>query len=116
MNEERYIELVESVIDFCNGLEALAVNLRRQVQGFAKGGGPPRWNWNPDKIQWYAAEGFKGKYERSEDLNNLQFKVMLKNLAEHEGTLTREGLFYWVFKNGAVVGRKKRTVSNQVVV
>ena len=108
MNEERYIELIESVIDFANAVESACVNLRRQVEGKQKVTDVmSKPNWDPSKIQWIETEGFKGKYERSEDVNNLQFKGMLKDLAEHDGKLTRDGLFYWVFKNGCVVGRKK---------
>lgn len=65
------------------------------------------WNWNPQQITWAKAEGFKGQYERSEDLNSLDFKAMLKDLAEHKGSLTRDGIFYWTFQNGSTVGRKK---------
>lgn len=35
MNDEVNI-LTESIVDFCNGLEALAVNLRRQLKGLAE--------------------------------------------------------------------------------
>jgi hypothetical protein len=33
---------------------------------------------------------------------------MLKDLQAHNGKLTKEGWFYWVFQNGTTVGRKKR--------
>lgn len=102
MSEDRIIEVVESLIDFCKGLEALAVNLRRQIEGFSK------TEWNPAKIRWEKAEGFKGQYERSEDHDSLDFKNMVKELAAHNGKLNRNGMFYWLFKNGNVVGRKKR--------
>jgi len=36
MNEDRYIEVVESLIDFSNAVESACVNLRRQIQGLAK--------------------------------------------------------------------------------
>jgi len=64
--------------------------------------------WDPNKIKWQHAEGSSGAYERSEDVNNPEFKAMLKDLAEHSGRLTRNGYFYWTFKNGSVVGRKKK--------
>lgn len=108
MNEERYIELVESIIDFTNGLEALAVNLRRQIQGFAKA--EVKAKWDPGKIRWVESEGFKGPFEKSEDFNNSEFKCMLKDLAAHNGKLSRNGFFYWVYRNGSTVGRKKREV------
>ncbi|MEM0096552.1 MAG: hypothetical protein QW660_07970 [Candidatus Bathyarchaeia archaeon] len=66
------------------------------------------WSWNPDKISWLRSQGVKGEFERSEDRDNPQFKAMLKDLANHNGRLTRDGYFYWVYKNGATVGRKRR--------
>jgi len=65
-------------------------------------------SWNPDKIKWLKVQGAKGEFEKSEDINNPEFKAMLRDLANHNGRLTRDGYFYWTFKNGATVGRKKR--------
>lgn len=106
MNEAKYIELVESVIDFSNAVESACVNLRLQIQGKQKVK-TKAYSWNPDKIKWNPTEGFKGAYDRSEDVNSLQFKAMLKDLVAHKGKLRRDGYFYWIFKNGYVVGRKK---------
>ncbi|MEM2506597.1 MAG: hypothetical protein QXF61_06120, partial [Nitrososphaeria archaeon] len=66
------------------------------------------FSWNPDKIKWEKAQGFRGEFERSEDVNNSEFKALLKDLAQHNGKLTRNGWFYWTFRNGSTVGRKKR--------
>jgi len=63
-------------------------------------------SWDASKIKWDPAEGNAGPYERSEDVNSLDFKAMLKDLGEHSGKLTRDGLFYWKFENGTIVGRK----------
>ena len=65
-------------------------------------------SWDAEKIKWTTAQGTKGEYERSEDVDNLEFKKMLKDLAGHKGKLGRDGFFYWTFTNGAVVGRKRR--------
>jgi hypothetical protein len=65
--------------------------------------------WNPEKIQWVEKTGAKGAYQQSEDLNNTEFKMMLKDLAEHKGFLYRNGFNYWIFKNGSTVGRKRRS-------
>jgi hypothetical protein len=65
-------------------------------------------SWDPGKVKWTEEEGFKGKYEKSEDVNNPDFKAMLKDLQEHKGRMSHQGYFYWVFTNGATVGRKKK--------
>ena len=67
---------------------------------------PKTFSWNPDKIEWFLAEGTSGPYERSEDVNNLDFKAMLKDLGEHKGKFQREGYFYWAFQKASIVGRK----------
>jgi hypothetical protein len=100
--------LAEEIVDFCNGLEALAVKLRTQINKLFGPQPEHKWSWNPNKIKWEKAEGQKGEFEKSEDVNNPEFKAMLKDLNEHKGKLTRDGMFYWVYKNGSTVGRKKR--------
>jgi len=103
LSEDRFEELFFAVVDYANQQEAAAVGLRQRVKELTKFP-----EWNPDKIKWETAQGQKGPYERSEDVNNLQFKAMLKDLAAHSGRLTRNGFFYWIFENGCTVGRKKR--------
>ena len=96
---------MEDFADFLNGMESNIVKMKAQIEKLM---GSRVWAWNPDKISWSKASGSKGEYERSEDANNLDFKAMLKDLADHKGNLSRDGVFYWIFKNGSVVGRKKR--------
>ena len=66
----------------------------------------PSFNWDPTAITWQQAEGAKGPFERSEDVNNIDFKNMAKDLTQHNGKLTRKGIFYWLFPSGSTVGRK----------
>lgn len=101
-------EITDSIVDFVNALESACVNLKRQITKDTK----EKSSWNPNAIKWSEAEGQNGKYERSEDTDNPQFKAMLKDLADHNGKLNREGYFYWTFKNGSTVGRKKREVKS----
>lgn len=63
--------------------------------------------WNPTKISWVEATGSKGPYQRSEDVNNPEFKALLKDLATHNGRMRNQGYFYWTFQSGSVVGRKR---------
>ena len=45
--------------------------------------------WDPSKIAWSQAEGPSGPYERSEDVNNSEFRAMLKDIQDHDGKLAR---------------------------
>lgn len=67
-----------------------------------------KYNWGFDKIQWVQAEGSKGPYEKSDDVNSLDFKALMKDLEAHNGKLSRDGYFVWKFSKSAVIGRKKR--------
>ena len=99
-------KLSEAVIDFCNAVEAAAVKLKHDL-----GASPSqvKYAWNPEKIAWTDKTGEKGPFQISEDVNNVDFKAMLQDLAAHNGKLQRESVFYWIFKNGTTVGRKKVT-------
>lgn len=109
MKEEDLTIFLEDFCDFLDSLEASVVKMKRQIAklvGVAEE--KPKFSWNPDRIKWEKAQGSRGEFEKSEDVNNPEFKAMLKDLAQHNGKLTRDGMFYWVYKNGSVVGRKKR--------
>ena len=70
-------------------------------------------SWDPSQIKWQRAQGTKGSYERypaegqkaesTQDYHNL-----LADLKSHDGKLSRDGFFYWLFEDSATVGRKKR--------
>lgn len=111
MDEDLAI-LATDIIDYCNDVEAAASKLRVQIEkliGESKDKNPKRhWSWMPEEISWTEAEGPKGKYQRSEDVNNLDHKALLKDLTEHKGFLFREGWSYWTFKNGWTIGRKRK--------
>jgi hypothetical protein len=105
MSDEDLKILAEDLIDFFNALEASCVKMRMQI---AKLFGPEKAGWDPAKIKWQPGMGVKGPFEWSDDINNPEFKAMLKDLAAHKDRMNREGYFYWVYPNGATVGRKKR--------
>ena len=90
------------LLDFANALESASVNLRFQIKQKEQ-----VWSWDPIKITWEKAQGPKGEFERSEDVDNPQFKAMLSDLVDHGGKASRQDCFYWVFRNGSVVGRKR---------
>jgi len=98
--------VLEAFTDFLNAVDAGIVAARQTIKN-AKGITAQEGTWNPNAITWQDANGAKGPYQRSEDIDNLQFKAMLKDLADHNGRMRREGYFYWTFENGGTVGRKK---------
>jgi len=102
--DENFANFVEDFCDFLDTLEEAVQKMKQQIAKLV--GVQPKWD--PNKIKWEDAEGSSGQYQRSEDFNNPEFKAMLKDLQAHNGKLTRNGYFYWIFKNGSTVGRKRR--------
>jgi hypothetical protein len=64
-------------------------------------------SYDTEKIKWEQVKGSSGPYLRSEDVNSLDFKGLLQDLQAHKGKFRKNGFFYWVFRNGSTVGRKK---------
>ena len=67
--------------------------------------------WNPNRISWIEANGPSGAYQKASEENNkdnFDFKLLLQDLDEHDGRLTRNHWFYWKFSKNNTVGRKKR--------
>lgn len=95
-----------ALLEFLNACEAGITAAKRQIaenKGVAE-----EDSWDPAKIQWVVTEGNKGPYEWSEDVNSTDFRLLGRQLTQHEGKLSRDGYFYWLFTNGSTVGRKKR--------
>jgi hypothetical protein len=99
------IEVWDAIFRLVNAIETGIAELKQHV---GMKNVSPEPSWNPERIKWEKAEGPSGLYERSIDTNNPEFKAMLRDLAAHNGRLTRDGYFYWVFKNGSTVGRRRR--------
>jgi len=106
--DENLIIFIEDFLDMLNEIEASITKMKQQILKLVGVEEKPKFSWNPDKIKWEKTQGSKGEFEKSEDFNNPEFKAMLKDLAQHGGKLTRNGTFYWIFRSGSTVGRKKR--------
>lgn len=76
-------------------IEILETYLKNHVQ-----------TWNPDKIKWAPSQGAKGAYEKAEAQATPDFKALLSDLKVHDGKLTHNGYFYWIFTDAATIGRK----------
>jgi hypothetical protein len=92
---------LKALLELLNALEAGVASARQIIMEAVS-------DWDPERIKWHETTGPGGPFQKSDDANNPEFKAMLKDLQVHNGKMTRDGWFYWVFKNGATVGRKKR--------
>jgi hypothetical protein len=105
---------LEDFVDFLNAQESSIVNMRLQLEKLVGAVAPvpkgsPKLPFDVSKIQWQDKENERGKFQLSEDYSNPDHKALLKFLNEHAGgCINSEGYFYWVFKNGSTIGRKKR--------
>jgi len=100
---------VDFLIRLRDACQMLADAANQEIERMA----PKESGWNPEKIKWVQAEGSKGTYQRypaqdEKAESTSDFWNMLADLRAHKGKLTRDGLFYWLFSDGATVGRKKK--------
>lgn len=100
------LKQVEPLVKLRDALAMAAEALNEYIETFAPAGEKPAWD--PSRIKWEQKEGTRGPYERSEDVNSPDHKALLKDIAEHKGFLFRDGWNYWTFKNGWVIGRKRK--------
>lgn len=100
-------ELAEALVDYCNS-QASHVKSKMLIQKVLGDTTPSsKLPFDASKIHWQDRENEKGKFQMSEDYNNLEHKALLKFLHEHAGgCITSEGSFYWQYQDGATIGRK----------
>lgn len=114
-NGKEFEEFLEGFVDLLNCLEASIVKMKQEI---AKIAGVPEateqsYAWDPAAIRWEKAQGSKGEFEKSTDVNNNSYKALVQDLKAHGGKLSRDGYFYWLFTSGSVVGRKRRVRSSK---
>lgn len=117
---------LEDLFTYLNCQEAGITQLRMQINkllGESKPAEPPKDRtklpYDVSKIYWQDRENEKGKFQVSEDYDNIEHKNLLKFLGEHAGgciqSKDREGRnwFYWIYTSGSKIGRrlKAKTVS-----
>lgn len=118
-------KVLEVLTDFCDAVEAAAVNAKRQIANIsciaratplekalghdASMKGSPKLPFDASKIAWQDRENEKGKFQSSEDTNNPEHKALLAFLNEHVPSkcVQSEGYFMWIYPNGTTIGRKE---------
>jgi len=112
---EDFEPFLEDFCDFLDALEAAVAKMKAQIAkltGAVESKETRVWTWNPEGIVWSDAVGFSGAYQRHPDVGKPveateDYKRLLEDLKAHGGKLQREGWFYWLFRDGATIGRKR---------
>jgi hypothetical protein len=109
MNEEKLCEIIN---DYADGLEALAIKLKREVAELAKRKDQPKQKTDSpadtEEIYYERQTGQKGEFEKSEDVNNPRFQALKQTLQSHSGKMSADGYFIWLYPDGKVIGRKRK--------
>lgn len=103
--DEKDIAL-SALLDFLDAVEEGARAAKQRVMHV-------KHVYDINAIEWEKASGASGEYERSEDMDNPNFKMLLKDVQAHGGKMTVEDYFVWAFKNGSVLGRKPRKIGER---
>jgi hypothetical protein len=111
--DEDFANFLEDFLDMLNAVEASIVKMREQIAKLV-GVAEEKLAWDPAKIKWVQVTGASGPYERypaegAKPEATEDYKNLLEDLKAHNGKLTRDGFFYWLFSGDqATVGRKPR--------
>jgi len=105
--DEDFANFLEDFCDFLVSLEEAVQKMKQQIAKLV-GVAEEKPKYDIEKIKWEKAQGAKGEFERSEDVNSQDFKELLKDVQAHGGKMTIGNYFVWSFKNGCVLGRKPR--------
>jgi hypothetical protein len=98
-------QLFATLAKLRDGFNGMAMALDELIQQESK---TVMKEYDPEKIKWIDANGAKGPYQKSDDANNLEFKALRKDLADHKGFLQFKGFQYWVMQDGNTIARRKK--------
>ena len=107
---KKYFE-IEAVIEDEHVLEMAKGSLEALLDSWVSGKSltqEDKPKYDLSKIRWESAEGTRGPYEKSVDVDGVDFKNLMKDVQEHGGKMSVGEFFVWAFQNGATLGRKKR--------
>jgi hypothetical protein len=98
---------LDVLTDFFNAVEAGIAQARQRLKE-SKVKGSTKLPFDVSRIQWIDRLNEKGKFQVSEDYSNPDHKALLAYLNEHVPSkrVMSEGWFYWIWQDGAKIGRK----------
>ena len=98
-------EKIDALVRARDGLKMIADAVDDILQTLAP---PSIHKYDIEKVKWVDAEGPNGKYQRSSDVNSIDFKELLKDLVLHDDKMTIGQYFVWKFEDDAKIGRKPK--------
>lgn len=102
MVDEQLFEALAKVRDCLAGAaDALDALIQQESKTVLK-------EYEPEKIKWTEHNGTKGPFQATDDVSNLEYKALQKDVADHKGFLMYKGFQYWLFQNGSTIGRRKK--------
>lgn len=60
-----------------------------------------------DFIEWESHLGGNGLYETAEPTNAFEYRQLHKALVRFKGRFRKQPFFYWMYRDGLTIGRKK---------
>ena len=101
-------KVLEILADMANALEALAVNVKRQVAEITK---VSEEKFDFSKLFWETKQGEKGPFQQTSEKANQNsdlWKALKQKLKDHSGFWQNNGFRYWFdMKNENVIDRRK---------
>jgi hypothetical protein len=58
------------------------------------------------KVKTEKTEGPSGFYQKATEQDSQDYRLLIEDLKQHDGKLTRDGMFIWLFSDGKAVGMK----------
>ena len=58
------------------------------------------------KIKTVQAEGPSGPYKKANNQDGNDYRLLIEDLKNHDGKITKDGLFCWLFNDKSTVGMK----------
>ncbi len=107
---EELEKMVYALADYANALESASQTLRDHLQEL----GPRVKDYDLGQLRWEEREGSSGPYQAATERGNLEppryghWQALVKDLRDHDGKLTKQGYFLWLFQDEKTVGRKKQ--------
>jgi hypothetical protein len=99
---------VEGLVLIRDGAQMIADGVNKLLEGTEPQ--EKRLEYDLMKVVTQQTEGAKGYYLKAspeDNQNNRDFELLIEDLKQHDGKLTKQGYFCWLFSDKQTAGMKK---------